>query len=147
MKLDTNKYCGITVLPVDEKVFELAVQRRFKFVNGAFDKADRHNGSFARGNRTNDNIFILLGLIQRQLSLGPPLVVIFVDFTEAFDLVNRNILLYKLMENVFFGRVLDTLRNLYSKTHFRVKHKGEVSSPIKENVCVNQGGNCSPMLP
>ena len=92
MKLDTNNYRGITVLPVYEKVFELAVQRRFKFVNGAFDKADRHNGSLARGNRTSDNIFILLGLIQKQLSLGPPLVVIFLDFTGAFDLVNRNIL-------------------------------------------------------
>ena len=146
MKLDTNNYRGITVLPVYEKVFELAVQRRFEFVNGAFDKADRHNGGFASGNRTSDNIFILQGLIQRQLSLGQSLIVIFVDFTKAFDLVNRNILFYKLMENGFSGRVLDTLRNLYSKTHFRVKHKGEVSSPIKENVGVNQGGNCSPML-
>ena len=122
------------------------MQRRLEFVNGAFDKADRHNGGFARGNRTSDNIFILQGLIQRQLSLGQSLIVIFVDFTKAFDLVNRNILFYKLMENGFSGRVIDTLRNLYSKTHFRVKHKGEISSPIKENVGVNQGGNCSPML-
>ena len=146
MKLDTNNYRGITVLPVYEKVFELAVQRRLEFVNGAFEKADRHNGGFASGNRTSDNIFILHGLIQRQLSLGQPLIVIFVDFTKAFDLVNRNILFYKLMENGFFGRVLDILRNIYSKTHFRVKHKGEMSSPIKENVGVNQGGNCSPMF-
>ena len=124
MKLDTNNYRGITVLSVYEKVFELAVQRRLEFVNCAFEKADRHNGGFASGNRTSDNIFILHGLIQRQLSLGQPLIVIFVDFTKAFDLVNRNILIYKLMENGFFGRVLDTLRNLYSKTHFRVKHKG-----------------------
>ena len=86
---------------------------------------------------------MLQGLIQRQLSLGQPLILILVDFTKAFDLVNRNILCYKLMENGFFGRVLDTLRNLYNKTHFRVKHKVEVSSPIKENVGVNQGGNCS----
>ena len=146
MKLDTNNYRGITVLPIYEKVLELAVQRRLEFVNGGFDKADRHNGGFASGNRTSDNIFILHGLIQRQLSLGQPLIVIFVDFTKAFDLVNRNILFYKLMDNGFFGRVLDTLRNLYSKTRFRVKHKGEVSSPIKENVGINQGGNCSPML-
>ena len=34
----------------------------------------------------------------------------------------------------------------YSKTRFRVKHKCEVSSPIKENVGVNQVGNCSHML-
>ena len=41
MKLDTNNYRGITALPVSEKVFELAAQRRMEFVNGAFDKADR----------------------------------------------------------------------------------------------------------
>ena len=129
-----------------EKVFELAVQRRLEFVNGAFDTADRHNGGFDSGNRTSDNIFISQGLTQRQLSLGQPLIVIFVGFAKAFDLVNRNNLFYKLIENEFFGRVHGTLRNLYSKTYFRVQHKGEVSSPIKENVGVNQGGNCSPML-
>ena len=77
-----------------------------------------------------DNIFILHGLIQTQLSLGQPLIVIFVDFTKAFDLVNSNILFNKLMENGFFGRVLDTLRNLCSKTHFRVKRKMSVSTRV-----------------
>ena len=147
MELDTNNYRGITVLSVYENVFEIAVQRRLEFVNGAFDTADRHNGGFDSGDRTSDNIIsISQGLIQRQLSLGQPLIMLFVDFAKAFDLVNRNILFYKLMENGFFGRVLDTLRNLYSKTYIRVKHKGEVSSPIKENIGVNQGGNCSLML-
>ena len=81
MKLDINNYRGITALPVYKKVFELAVQRRFEFVNGAFDNANKQNGGFASENRTSDNMFILQGLIQRQLSLGQPLILIFVDVT------------------------------------------------------------------
>ena len=44
------------------------------------------------------------------------------------------------------GRVIDTLRNLYSKTYFRVKCQGVLSPPILDQLGVNQGGNASPTL-
>ena len=34
---------------------------------------------------------------------------------------------------------------IFTVKHFWVKHMGEVSALIKENVGVIQGGNCSPM--
>ena len=37
--------------------------------------------------------------------------------SEAFDLVNRHILFYKLMKQGYHGRVIDTLRSLYRKTY------------------------------
>ena len=41
------------------------------------------------------------------------------------------------------GRVIETLRNLHSKTCFCVKHNGYVSSLVNDSVGVNQGGNAS----
>ena len=77
-----------------------------------------------KGCRTADNLFIIKGLIQRQLLMGKSLVLCFIDFSKAFDLVNRDILFFKIMKSGWYGRVIDTLRNLYKKTSFRVNHKG-----------------------
>ena len=44
------------------------------------------------------------------------------------------------------GRVIDTLRNLYSKTNIRVKHKGKISSSFENKMGVNQGGVLSGLL-
>ena len=47
---------------------------------------------------------------------GEPLYICFVDFSKAFDLVNRHILFFKIMKGGWSGRVIDTLKDLYSKT-------------------------------
>ena len=141
-----GNYRGITVLSIFAQLFEILVYNRLTYLNEAFDKVDEFNGGFLMGSRTADNMFILNGLIQRQLAIGKPLYVCFVDFSKAFDLVNRYILFYKLIKSGWSGRVIDTVRNFYSKTYFRVKHKGLVSPPIPNYIGVNQGGNASGLM-
>ena len=119
---------------------------RLEFVSDAFVKDDRYNNGFKKGVRTSDNNFILMGLVQRQLNLGRPLIVVHVDFTRAFDLINRNILFYKLNKSGYRGRLVDALLDLYRKTTFRIKHNGKISDIIHENIGVNQGGVTSPFL-
>ena len=122
------------------------VYGRLAFVNEAFNKTDRYNDGFLCGSRTSDNIFVLNCLVESQLTLGKSLMVCFVDFSKAFDIINRNILLYKLSKNGWTGRVIDTLRNLYAKSHFRVKPNGTLSPAIPNQTGVNQGGISSGLL-
>ena len=145
-KYNPDNYRGLTVLPVFEKIFETAIQKRLEYVNKVFERNDVFNGGFLKGSRTTDNIFILQSLIERQLNLGQTLIVCFVDFSKAFDLINRNILFYKITKSGLRGRVIDTLRDLYKKTTFRVKLNGKVSDPINQKTGVNQGGNASPII-
>ena len=56
------------------------------------------------------------------------------------------ILFYKLIKGGWSGRIIDTLHNLYSKTHCRLKVKGELSDFIFDTIGVNQGGNASGLL-
>ena len=79
----------------------------------------------------------------RQLIIGEALYVCFVDFSKAFDLVNCHILFFKIMKGGWSGRVIDTLRDLYSKTCFRVKRDGKLSPDIPSLTGVNQGGVAS----
>ena len=53
---------------------------------------------------------------------------------------------YKIIKSGLHGRVINTLRNLYTKTVFRVKHEGKLSEKIRQFVGVNQGGNASPTI-
>ena len=131
------------VPPVNSHAGEYAVAivyKRLTFVNEAFDEIDKYNNGFLGGNRTSDNLFILNGLVERQLSLGKELYVCYIDFSKAFDKINRSILFYKLIRNGWKGKVIDTFRSLYAKTHFKVKRNGRLSPPILSNIGVNQGG-------
>ena len=127
-------------------MFEIAVYKRLYFVNEAFCKVDEHNGGFLNGRRTADNMFIINGLAERQLLLGENLNLCFIDFSKAFDLVNRNILFYKLVRTGWHGKVTDTLRSLYQKTSFRVSQNGRVSASMCNAMGVNQGGVASGLL-
>ena len=109
----------------------------------ALCKIDEKNGGFLPGRRTADNLFIISGLAQRQLLLGKCLILCFVDFSKAFDMVNRNILFYKIIKSGWYGKVTDTLRSLYTKTSFRVKHQGWLSFLIRNTIGVYQGGVAS----
>ena len=145
-KKDPNNYRGITILPIFEKIFEIVIYNRLEFLNEAFCKIDESNGGFMKERRTSDNIFILNGLIKKQLLRGKRLYVCFVDFSKAFDRVNRLIMFYKLIRGGWSGRVIDTLQDLYKKTHSRLKVDGHLSKFIYDTVGVNQGGNASGLL-
>ena len=145
-RLNPSNYRGITVLPVFEKLFETIVHRRLDFIDEAFNFKDIHNSGFQKGCRTVDNLAILQGIVERQLILNQNVFVIFVDFKKAFDMINRNILFYKVNKMGLHGRLIDTLYNLYRKTSFRVKLNGKYSDQIEEFIGVNQGGNASPTL-
>lgn len=60
--------------------------------------------------------------------------------------MNRSIAFYKIIKSGLHGRIINTLRNLYTKTTFRVKHEGKLSAKISQEVGVNQGGNASPIV-
>ena len=124
----------------------ILINNRLNFVSTEYDTAGRFNGGFTQGSRTSDNISILQGLIERQNIFGKPIFMCILDYSKAFDLVNRNILFFKLIKPCVHGKVIDTLRSLYKKNYYRVKCHGRLSPIITENIGVNQGGNASPTL-
>ena len=53
-----------------EKIFETAVYRRLSFVNEAFEEIDKYNGGVLHDSLTSNDLFVLDGLIDKQLVLG-----------------------------------------------------------------------------
>ena len=106
---------------------------------------DPYQFGFKKDSRTTDNVFILHSLILRQKFKNRPQYICFVDFTKAFDYVNRYALYYKLIRGIQ-GELLKLICDMYSKAVCCVKWKGEVSEHIDSKYGVLQGGMLSPKL-
>ena len=141
-----DKFRGTTILPIMKKIFEAAAYKRIIFVNEAFEFCDWYNNGFLEGSRTSDNLYILNGLVERQSTMNKRLYLYYIDISKAFDMINRTILFYILIKNGWKGKVIDTFRSLYSKTHFRVKRNGKLSPPVLSILGVNQGGISSGLM-
>ena len=150
LRLDPNNYRGITVLSIFTKMFAITFHDRLLFVYEAYGLIEEYNWG---SQREHDGwwyiyiyINILNALIQRQIVKGDNLIVCFVDFSRAFDLINRHILFYKLFKTGLHGRMVDTMRSLYAKTQFRLKCNGSLSPLLATSTVVNQGVNASSCL-
>ncbi len=107
---------------------------------------DPYQFGFKSNARTSDNFFILQSLVNRQKLKNKPLYVCFVDFTKAFDYVNRYALYYKLMKRGVKGKILILICDMYKKAKCSVKWKGFIGGEIDSECRVLQGDMLSPKL-
>ena len=66
---------------------------------------------------TVDNIFVLHGLITHLINQGKKLYCAFVDFSKAFDYINRDILWYKLIQFGVRGKLLKVIQSIYANVN------------------------------
>ena len=85
-------------------------------------------------------------LIRYQKQKRKPLYLCFVDFTKAFDYINRNALYYKLMTQKIGNKMLTIIMSMYDKAKARVNKLGNMGAPIENKCGVLQGGVLSPKL-
>jgi exonuclease III len=143
---EPKNYRRITVQPAVSKIFDMLTNNRLVLITEILDKDDMYNGGFKKGSCTADNMFVLLSVIQRQKVLRKPLYIAFIDFKSAFDSVNRTLLFYKLIKSGYHGKIINILKDMYSKTKSKVKIKNHLSDFLNESHGVNQGGISSPFL-
>ena len=95
---------------------------------------------------TIDNIFVLNGLITHCINNNEYLYCCFVDFTKAFDYVERDILWYKLIKIGVRGRMLDIIKSIYTSVKSRMKNNNILSESFSCSIGVRQGECLSPFL-
>lgn len=120
-KFDPSNYRKITVLVTLGKLFESILNSRLKSKNSLCNDDDPFQTGFCDGSRSIDNVFTLYSIIEKQRFLGKPLYVCFIDFTKAFDYVNREALFYKLIQRGISGDFLNFIRNMFKKAQNKVK--------------------------
>ena len=96
--------------------------------------------TFQVNHRTTDAIFTLRSLVTHREGNGnKPLYACFVDFSKAYDSVNRVALAYKLGTFGIKGAMLKLFINMYDESRYILKSDGKFSFPIDSTVGVKQG--------
>lgn len=139
-------YRGISLLNSIGKLFMSIIRRRLeKFVTQKGLLKENQAG-FRSGYSTIDQIFALRGAVDLYKKRGMKLYVAFVDFSAAFDTLNREKLLLKLTDKGISSRLINVLRSYYNGTNARVWNGNEFSKTYETNKGVRQGCIVSPML-
>ena len=133
-------------MPCIGKLFESILNNRLSFKNEVCNDNDPYQAGFKSNSRTTDNIFILCAIVDKQRCLSKPLYTCFVDFTKAFDYIDRTALYYKLLNRGIDGNLLNVIRSMFSKAECRVKWDSRISDILKSEYGVLQGGMLSPKL-
>ena len=136
----------ITIEPIFAKIFETILDYRVTFVNEAYDRIDKFNGGFLKGSQTQDNLFILNSIINKQLCINKPLYLAYIDFKKAFNFVQHKMLFYKLLSQGITGRFINILKDMYSKLGAHIKIGNNLYGWIKDQCGTNQGGPLSPSM-
>ena len=87
---------------------------------------------------TVNNVFVLHRIINHLLNK--------VDFTKAFDYVDRDVIWYKLIRLGVRGKILNVIMSMYKRIKSKVKVNNNISISFECNFGVRQGECLSPFL-
>ena len=144
---DPNNYRGLAVGSNISKLYTRCLNEKLKSHIDANNVLSPHQFGFRDNFRTTDAIFSLKSITSYYKNyLNKPVYSCFVDFSKAFDSVNRTALLYKLGKVGITGKILKLIQNMYSESNYIIKSNGEYSIPLSSSIGVKQGCNLSPLF-
>ena len=119
-----------------------------RFLNYLEDEnllAEEQNG-FRRKRSCEDHVYSACTLIRNRLLQKKDTFGVFIDFHKAFDYVDRNVLLYKLLSNGIDGKFYNSVKSILSDTSACVKLNGRLTDWFPVSSGVRQGDSSSPTI-
>ena len=151
-----ENYRGITLLSCMGKLFTSILNNRINVWAERNNYFCENQFGFRQQRATTDCLFILHSVIELLINHSKPLYCAFVDLERAFDSTHRNALWYKLYYNCVSIKVINLVKNMYSKIRLRIKQSLDICNPGIENDDINafftsqtgvfQGESLSPLL-
>ena len=128
-------YRGISLLSCISKTYTSLINERInKFCEQNDLLVDEQNG-FRKGRSCADHLFTLTSVIRNRLSEKKSTFCAFIDMEKAFDFLDRNLLLCRLLLYKIDGKLFKSIRALYGHTSACVKLNANFSSWFMSN-CV-----------
>ena len=140
-KNNPQNYRGITLTSTMSKIFTYLLNRRLG--HWCDDNKILSEGQFAYkpGYGTVDAVFVLKCMFDSHRS-GAHYA--FIDYSKAFDLIDRGLLYNKLLNFGISSKFLKIIMNMYSKTSSKVRTASRMSDPFNLECGVMQGECLSP---
>ena len=136
LELMTN-WRGISLISIAAKLYNRILLNR---IQKPIDNLLRKNqAGFRRGRSCSQQIHILRRIIEAANLDALPLYITFIDFTKAFDSLDREMMFAILRHYGIPQKIVDAIRALYDKSKSRVYVDGKLSDPFDITTGVLQG--------
>ncbi len=137
-------YRGINLLSCIYKAYGCVINKRLsKYLENNDLLEDVQNG-FRSDRNCIDHVFILYSIIKNRKNRSLDTFVGFIDFFKCFDIINRDLLFFKLTEYGVDGKMYSTLKMMYTNTYSCVNVNNKLTEWFRtENGC-RQGDVLSP---
>ena len=140
---DMENYRPISLLSHLYKLFTKIINRRLETKLDFYQPVEQ--AGFRSGYGTNDHLLALKTLIEKTCEYNRPLVLVFIDFQKAFDMIEMDSILAALSQCRVDYRYSRLIHNIYSNSTASVRlHKDTEKFPIERGV--RQGDTMSPKL-
>jgi hypothetical protein len=103
--------------------------------------SEEQNG-FRKNRSCEDHVFTLNSVIRNNLNV----IASFIDLKKAFDFVDRDMLLYKMLLNNIDGKLYNSIKSLYVQTTASIRINNKMTDWCLCNSGVKQGDNLLPTL-
>ena len=143
---DPDNYRGIALISCIGKLFTSCINSRLTEYLTDNEAINENQAGFREGYSTLDHIFVLNSIIELYLFKRRRIYAAFVDYTKAFDMVNKTSLWSKLLGHNINGKVFQIIKGMYTRAKSCVKLGNSISDFFSSNVGVRQGDNLSPLL-
>ena len=110
------------------------------------DILGREQAGFREGYSTIDHAFVLHLVIELYQSVRKRVYCAFIDYSKAFDSIDRSLLWQKLLSYNINGKVFNIIKEIYSKAKSCIRKDNVISDYFMCNIGVRQGDNLSPVL-
>ena len=141
-----DDYRGIVVGPALSKLYAMLLLARMDEWAETRGLRAAGQAGFRSGRGTLDNSFVLRHLVDSAALKEQPLYCAFIDFSKAYDRVDRQLLWRCLQGMGLAGPALDTLQQMYEHVWLQVRAGGSLGEPFRSDVGVKQGCPLSPLL-
>lgn len=145
--LDMNNYRGVSILPPIAKIFEkiLANQIKSYFSKNKLLTTNQHG--FREAHSCETAIHEITNECLKNLDNKLINALLFVDFKKAFDLVNQDILIYKLLNYGFSNSAVKLIKSYFTNRTQAVKiSNNAISERTDLTLGVGQGSVLGPLL-
>ena len=143
---DPNNFRGISLVSCLAKLFTNIINNRLIEWSKTYDTITDAQFGFRQGLSTVDALFALQSVITKTLSNKNRLYCCFVDYTKAFDTIDRLNIWYKLSKIGICGKPLSVIKYMYENVKTCITVDGFYSDFFQNQVGLMQGEVIYPIL-
>jgi len=141
-------YRGISLLSCISKIYSSVLNKRIVTYSDQSEDiiiSDEQNG-FRSGRSCNEHLFTVTSIVRNRNNVNEDTYAAFIDLKKAFDFVNRDLLLYRLLLAGIDGNMYQSIKSIYANTLNSIKVNEHQTRWFEAKTGVRQGDNLSPTL-